>query len=49
MTMPPSLLLEHTLAAKGIGTEIIQFEPYWYFWSDGEANDNLKLLLKTLT
>ena len=46
---PGSLLLEHALAAKGIGTEIIQFEPYWYFWSDGEANDNLKLLLKTLT
>ena len=47
--MPASLLLEHTLAAKGMGAEIIQFEPYWYFFEDGEANDNLKLLLKTLS
>jgi len=48
--MPGSLLLEHALTAKGIGAEVLQFEPYWYFFDeDGQANSNLKLLLKTLT
>ncbi len=50
MTMPPTLLLEHTLAAKGIGAEIIQFEPYWYFFDEnGQTNNNIELLLKILT
>jgi len=48
--MPGSLLLEHALTAKGIGAEVLQFEPYWYFFDeDGQANSNLKLLQKTLT
>ena len=49
MDMPASLLLEHALTAKGIGAKIIQFEPYWYFFNNGEPNNNLKLLLTTLT
>jgi len=47
--MPASLLLEHALAAKGIGAEILQFEPYWYFFDEnGQTNDNLELLLKII-
>ena len=44
MNMPASLLLEHALSAKGIGAKIIEFEPYWYFFDNGQANENLKLL-----
>jgi hypothetical protein len=48
--MPPSLLLEHTLAAKGIGAEIIQFEPYWYFFNEeGKISNPTKLLFSILT
>lgn len=49
MDMPPSLLLEHTLSAKGVNSKIIQFEPYWYFFNNGEPNDNLKLIMTMLT
>ena len=49
MDMPASLLLEHALSAKGIGAKIIEFEPYWYFFDNGEPNTNLKLLLTMLT
>ena len=49
MQMPASLILEHALTAKGIGAKTIQFEPYWYFFNNGEPNNNLKLLLTTLT
>lgn len=49
MDMPASLILEHSFMAKGLGAEVIQFEPYWYFfeWS-GVPNDNLKLILTHL-
>ena len=49
MNMPASLLLEHALSAKGIGAKIIEFEPYWYFFENGQANQNLKLLETMLT
>ena len=49
LDMPASLLLEHALAAKSIGAEVIQFEPYWYLFDNGQATDNLKLLETTLT
>jgi len=42
--MPISLLIEHSLLAKYIGAEVIQFEPYWYFFDNGEAKDSLRLL-----
>jgi hypothetical protein len=42
--MPASLLLEHALSAKSLGAEIIEFEPYWYFFDNGEPNENLRLL-----
>jgi uncharacterized coiled-coil protein SlyX len=44
MDMPASLMLEHTLSAEGLGAKIIQFEPYWYLFDNGTANQNLKLL-----
>jgi uncharacterized coiled-coil protein SlyX len=48
MDMPASLLSEHALAAKRIGAEVIQFEPYWYFFDNGQATQNLILLETTL-
>jgi hypothetical protein len=44
MDMPPSLLAEHALFAKHLAAQIIEFEPYWYFFNNGQPNDNLKLL-----
>ncbi len=44
MDMPASLLGEHALFAKHLGAQIIEFEPYWYFFNNGQANDNLRLL-----
>ena len=48
--MPISLLIQHALAAKNIGAEIIQFEPYWYFFNPetGELTENLELLFTML-
>jgi hypothetical protein len=48
--MPISLLVQHTLAAKNIGAEIIQFEPYGYFFNieDGEVTEELEVLLTML-
>ena len=31
--MPPDLLIDHTKLARNMGAEIIQFEPYWYFFT----------------
>jgi hypothetical protein len=42
--MPASLLVKHALSAKSIGSEVLQFEPYWYFFDNGEARETLKLL-----
>ena len=44
LNMPISLLIQHALSAKTTGAEILQFEPYWYFFDNGQANENLKLL-----
>jgi hypothetical protein len=49
LNMPISLLIQHALSAKNIGAEILQFEPYWYFFDNGEAEVNLKLLEIMLT
>jgi hypothetical protein len=47
--MPPLLLIQQALFAKEIGAEILQFEPYWYFFDNGQANENLKILETMLT
>lgn len=50
INMPISLLIQHALSAKNIGAEILQFEPYWYFFNDeGQAEESLKLLETMLT
>lgn len=32
--MPISWMVTHAAEAKGLGAEVIQFEPYWYFFED---------------
>jgi FtsZ-binding cell division protein ZapB len=49
LDMPPALLVQHALSAKNMGAEMLQFEPYWYFFDNGNANQNLKLLMTMLT
>ena len=49
INMPISLLIQHALSAKNIGAEILQFEPYWYFFDNGYAKLNLRLLEIMLT
>jgi uncharacterized protein YoxC len=44
LDMPASLLVKHALSAESIGAEVLQFEPYWYFFDNGEARETLKLL-----
>ena len=46
--MPTSVLLEHTLAARKLGAEILEFEPYWYLFDNGEPRENLQLLMTVL-
>ena len=50
LNMPISLLIQHALAAKNIGAEIIQFEPYWYFFNseNGEITEKLEVLFTML-
>ncbi len=47
--MPTSVLLEHTLAARKLGAEILEFEPYWYLFDNGEPKENFRLLMAVLT
>jgi uncharacterized coiled-coil protein SlyX len=49
LNMPISSLIQHALSAKNMGAEILQFEPYWYFFDNGQAKENLKLLETMLT
>ena len=37
-------------AARNVGAEIIQFEPYWYFFNpeNGEITENLEILFTML-
>jgi len=47
--MPTSVLLEHALAGRKLGAEILEFEPYWYLFDNGEPRENLQLLMTVLT
>ncbi len=47
--MPTSIFLEHTLWAKKLGAQILQFEPYWYLFDNGEPRENLQILMAALT
>ncbi len=50
LDMPINLLVLHALVAESTGAEIIQFEPYWYFFNpeNGEITENLEFLFKML-
>ena len=37
--MPISEFVQHTLIARNLGAQIIMFEPYWYFFDNGEPRD----------
>jgi uncharacterized coiled-coil protein SlyX len=47
--MPTSVLLEHTLAARKLGAEILELEPYWYLFDNGEPRENFQVLMAVLT
>jgi hypothetical protein len=34
--LPSEMVVEYAKLARGMGAEIIQFEPYWYFFDNGE-------------
>lgn len=46
MNMPIAWMITHANTCKYLGGELIQFEPYWYFFNktDGKARDSLKTL-----
>jgi hypothetical protein len=48
--MPISLLIDHALLCRKMGAEVIQFEPYWYFFgdTDGKARESLSLMHSSL-
>ncbi len=50
LDMPIDLLVLHALLAESTGAEIIQFEPYWYFFNpeNGEITENLEFLFKMI-
>jgi hypothetical protein len=47
--MPTSVLLQQTLAAKKLGAEILEFEPYWYLFDNGTLKENFQILMTVLT
>jgi len=50
LNMPASLMATHAQECRDMGGELIQFEPYWYFFNftDGKARDSLKTMHETL-
>jgi hypothetical protein len=48
MDMDVGLLLQRAITAKIIGTEVLQIEPYWYFFDNGEPYDVMKSLLQLM-
>jgi uncharacterized coiled-coil protein SlyX len=47
--MPTSIYMEHTLSAKKLGAHILEFEPYWYLFDNGEPRENLQILMAAFT
>lgn len=39
--MPIDLMVEHTILSRNMGAEIIQFEPYWYFFENGDPLETM--------
>ncbi len=48
INMPIDLMINHSLLARNMGAEIIQFEPYWYFFDNGEARESLERIVRAL-
>jgi hypothetical protein len=46
LNMPVAWMITHAQECKSLGGQLIQFEPYWYFfgYSDGKARSSLKTL-----
>ena len=42
--MDPLLMINHTILARNMGAEIVQFEPYWYFFADGEPLETIRTM-----
>ena len=42
--MPVNLMINHTILARNMGAEVVQFEPYWYFFVDGEPLENMRTM-----
>jgi hypothetical protein len=44
--MPISWMIDHAQLCRNMGAEVIQFEPYWYFFgdTDGKTRESLKLM-----
>jgi len=46
LNMPVAWMVTHANECRDLGGQLIQFEPYWYFfgYTDGKARDSLKTL-----
>ena len=42
--MPVDDIVEHAVQARNIGAEIVQFEPYWYFFVNGEPLETMRTI-----
>jgi hypothetical protein len=42
--MPVDLMVEHAVLARNMGAEIVQFEPYWYFFDNGEPLETMRTM-----
>jgi hypothetical protein len=47
--MPVDLMAKHTVLVRNMGAEIIQFEPYWYFFdNEGEPMNTMYTMWSTV-
>jgi hypothetical protein len=42
--MPVDLIVEHAILARNMGAEVIQFEPYWYFFDNGDPLESMQAI-----
>lgn len=48
MNMPIGMLIQHAFTARDLGAEVLQFEPYWYFFDNGEPTEKFRMLQMAL-
>ena len=46
--LPLETVVEYAKLARNMGAEIIQFEPYWYFFDDGEPLETMRTMWSTV-